>query len=434
MAVPRRAAQYLTSSSRIHVRGYADAPTWVATQHTLRVAPWDGFKSMPHVYATARELEKRFGPVNHIKVPRDPETHSYRGYAWITFREPLPVNEEGGLPKELQDMVVKKPTNDVDRPGGPGLDDFAGLLESGSKRPESEWTKLKDAQDATSTGSAYLDVRLELSTDSLKLKPTRARHLSAELEKSIARSFDMFTGFADEPTSTMEAARKRWSKHLPPKPAPSKASSSRQAGHKHTKKTTAADELPQMDPLADYLEAYKDLKPEEPQAADPLFTSRSQLSEMAEADSQHPIQAVQAQKLLEVQENQKEEAAPAGERTEVSGTSQSHMVAEPLPQGIQQPNQRNAHPAQAAASRKKGTPARTQGQQLKPSRKDALLAAARHAGKKAAAEKLKPKNTEKEPTVESSSPEEEHQETERDSRSEPSAGLPSRIFSMFKRS
>lgn len=247
----------------------------------------------------------------------------------------------------------------------------------------------------------------------------------------------MFAGFADEPTSTMEAARKRWSKHLPPKPDPSKASSSRQTGNKHTKKTTAAEELeglPQMDPLADYLEAYKDLKPEEPQAVDPLFTSRSQLSEMAEADSQHSIQAVQAQKQCEVQENRKEEAASAVERTEVSGTSQSHVVAEPLSQSIHQPSQQNAHPTQAAASRKKGTPARTQGQQLKPSRKDALLAAARHAGKKAAAEKLKPKNAEKKPTVESSNPEEEHQETERDSRSEPSGGLPSRIFSMFKRS
>lgn len=93
----------------------------------------------------------------------------------MTFREPLPVNEEGDLPKELQDIVVKKPTNDVDRPGGPGLADLDGLLESGSKRPESEWTKLKDAQDATSTGSAYLDVRLELSSDSLKLK-RRSRH------------------------------------------------------------------------------------------------------------------------------------------------------------------------------------------------------------------------------------------------------------------
>lgn len=70
MAVPRRAARCLTSPSRMHIRSYADTPTWVATRHTIRVAPWDGFKSMPHVYATARELEKRFGPVNLIKVPR----------------------------------------------------------------------------------------------------------------------------------------------------------------------------------------------------------------------------------------------------------------------------------------------------------------------------------------------------------------------------
>ncbi|KIO33818.1 hypothetical protein M407DRAFT_17421 [Tulasnella calospora MUT 4182] len=432
MALPKRAAQCLASFSKTQIRSYADAPAWVATQHTLRVAPWDGFKSMAYVYATARELEKRFGPIDHIKIPRDSETHSYKGYAWMTFREPLPVSEKGRLPKELQNIVVKKPNVDVDRPGGPGLADFAGLLEGGSKRPESEWTQLKDAQDSPSTDLAYLDVRLELSSNALKIKPTRSRHISPDLAKSIASSFDMFTGFANKPTPTMEAMRKKWSKHLPPQPTSSKASASRHTAQKDTKKPAVASELPQMDPLADYLEAYKDLKDEPSVVANPQSTSPDPLPGNTETGSDGLIQVDQAQELRSGQGDHQEEVAVIAEETQHAGTSQSDAVAEFMAQDAHQSRQHNPDSTQADGLREGGKHTK-EAKSHKPSRKDALLAAARKSAKKAEKQKLKPKSTES-TSLESSTPEAASHETESESTSESSGGMQSRIFSMFKRS
>jgi hypothetical protein len=37
---------------------------------TLFVRPWDGFKSLAHAFAVARELEKRFGPIRDIRIGR----------------------------------------------------------------------------------------------------------------------------------------------------------------------------------------------------------------------------------------------------------------------------------------------------------------------------------------------------------------------------
>ncbi|KAG8897947.1 hypothetical protein FRC01_011098 [Tulasnella sp. 417] len=382
---------------------------------------------MAYVYATVRELEKRFGPIDHIKMPRDRETNTYKGYAWMTFLEPLPVSGEGGLPQDLQSIVVKKPAIEVDRPGGPGLDDFAGLLESGNRRPESEWTKLKDAQDTPSTDSAYLDVRLELSSNALKAKPTRARHISDDMAKSIARSFDMFTGFANEPTPAMQAMRKKWSKHLPPKPTSDKASSSRHAAEKGTKKQAAAKGLPQMDPLADYLEAYS--KAEPPAAANAQSTSTSSMPGKTETGSDRPIQVDQAQELHEEHGNRQMDAAPAVEETQQTGTSESDLVAEHMAQDAHQSSQPNLESTQVDTSRVESKPT-WEAKSHKPSRRDALLAAARKSAKKAEREKLKPSSTESE----SSTPEVASQETESESPSEPSGGMQSRIFSMFKRS
>lgn len=77
----------------------------------------------------------------------------------MIFKEQLP-EAEGVLPKKFQNIVVKKPDNDIRRPGGAGLDDFAGLLESRGQTLESEWSKSSDARDLASD---YLDVRVAFS-------------------------------------------------------------------------------------------------------------------------------------------------------------------------------------------------------------------------------------------------------------------------------
>ncbi|KAG9015079.1 Cell morphogenesis protein PAG1 [Tulasnella sp. 427] len=385
MAASRRIAQNLASLSRIQARSYSNAPRRVETQHTIRVVPWDGFKSMSHIYATARELEKRFGPIEHIKVPRDSETHRYQGYAWITFQEPIPVTEEGAIPTEFQNIVVKKPTNDVDRPGGAGLDDFVGLLESGGKRPESEWTTLKEAEEGASTGSSYLDLRVEISSNAIKLKPPMARQLSNDMEKAIARSFDKFAGFAAEPTPSMEAIRKKWSKHLPPKPVLSELEESAEA---------AESDL--QDPLEAYVKAFKDVEEAKPSKSGDL-SPRSRGVSTTKEETRAAILAI-SKLIKEGSKSQQEPGPPVVNEPQVNVTSQPQEIPNPINHTPEQGSQPVPQVTESKPSRK---PVKKHMQPSKASRKQTLLLAARQAGKKAEQQKIKAKTAEMVPAQES---------------------------------
>lgn len=69
----------------------------------------------------------------------------FDSFAWIEFNEPLPLID-GNLPRDLQHVQVEKP-NVAFTPGGVGLDDLAGYLESGSKQEKTQWSAVMDTID-----------------------------------------------------------------------------------------------------------------------------------------------------------------------------------------------------------------------------------------------------------------------------------------------
>jgi len=157
----------------------------------LFVRPWDGIPSMPDAFAMVRGIERKYGKVKSFKLMRDSEvTTAYHPFIWAELKDPSNF-------KGTAVIQVPIPERDRHRPGGIGLDDLQGLLESPDPSEQEEvWRSVTEQMVAESqrTGVAKVfDVRIERSASE---ELVAQRLISMNRQLRVSNAFIKWGGFS----------------------------------------------------------------------------------------------------------------------------------------------------------------------------------------------------------------------------------------------
>ncbi|KAI0333301.1 hypothetical protein GY45DRAFT_1432534 [Cubamyces sp. BRFM 1775] len=100
----------------------------VPQTHAVYVRPWDEIGGMPELLAMVRGLEKRFGRVQEFRIARDSDVPTqYLNFFVAEFAEEEAYQR---VPPEGTHIKLEVPVSRRDRPGGVGLDELQGLLQT----------------------------------------------------------------------------------------------------------------------------------------------------------------------------------------------------------------------------------------------------------------------------------------------------------------
>ncbi|KAI0667090.1 hypothetical protein C8Q78DRAFT_1056450 [Trametes maxima] len=220
--------------------------------HTAYVRVWDEIDSMPAFFAMLRGVEKQFGKVREFRVGRDYDlSNRYTDFFLADFVDEESLNR---IPEKGTNIRVEVPVIPKGRPGGIGLDDLQGLLQSqdwdfqaageGVYSTPIPLSGAVEGAQANKTRIAELVVKRSTSNRVENVSKQRARDSTA-----FGVAFHRWAGFYEsssaEATPEMKAVLAKWERAVAEdaqrRRSKSPASTSPDAVDAHTLDTHPAD-------------------------------------------------------------------------------------------------------------------------------------------------------------------------------------------------